>query len=69
MTARTRRAEVYRYRARWPLPEYLPQWGTLEAIATIDGSIPMRPTRRMVDATLLDPDGFMPYQLGPDDLR
>lgn len=67
-TQRSRQVSVYRYRSRWPVPEFLPAWGTLDAIAMIDGCIPMRPTRRRVDASLLDAEGFLPYGVSPDDI-
>lgn len=68
MKTRPRRIAIYRYRPRWPVPEYLPAWGTLEAIANIGGCIPMRPTERHVDASLLDDDGFLPYDLSSQEL-
>ena len=67
-TTRARRVPVYRYRSSWPIPEFLPAWGTLDAIATIDGCTPMRPTERLVDRSLLDPEGFLPYGISPDGL-
>lgn len=65
---KSRHVSVYRYRSRWPVPEFLPAWGTLEAIALIDGCIPMRPTRRRVDASLVDAEGFLPYGVSPNDV-
>lgn len=65
---KSRRVFVYRYRPRWQVPEFLPAWGTLEAIALIDGCIPMRPTRRRVDASQVDAEGFLPYGVSPNDL-
>lgn len=67
-TDKPRQVAVYRYHPRWPVPEYLPAWGTLDAIAMIDGCIPLLPTGRRVDASLLDSDGFLPYGVSPDDV-
>jgi hypothetical protein len=59
---------VYRYKQIGPQPDFLPQWGTREAIALLDGCIAIRPSERRVDASLVDADGFVPYGLSPDDL-
>ncbi len=62
------RVEVYRYKRCGPHPEFLPEWGTLEAIASLDRCIAIRPTRCVVDARRLDPDGFLPFGTAPDEV-
>lgn len=64
----SRRVAVYRYKPRWPIPDFLPEWGTEDAIASIDGCVLLLPTERQVDASELDPDGFLPYGVTPDDV-
>jgi hypothetical protein len=59
---------VYLYKRIGPQPEFLPQWGTPEAIAQLDGCIAITRSARRVRADLLDADGFVPYGLTPDDL-
>ena len=56
---KSRRIAVYRYKSRWPVSEFLPRWGTRDAIASLDGCIPLAKTRREVAPSLLDEDGFV----------
>jgi hypothetical protein len=66
-TRRPRTVTVYRYKRRWAAPEYLPEWGTRDAISAIE-YIPLRPSERQVNASYLDGDGFLPHGLTPDDV-
>lgn len=59
---------VYRYKARWHAPEYLPRWGTWEAIGQLDGCIPIGTSARQVPAAEVDDDGFLPFGVNPEDL-
>jgi hypothetical protein len=59
---------VYLYKRIGPQPEFLPQWGTLEAVAQLDGCIAITRSARRVDASLVDADGFLPYGITPDDV-
>jgi hypothetical protein len=58
---------VYLYKRIGPQPEFLPQWGTLEAIAQLDRCVAITRSARRVDASLVDADGFLPYDITPDD--
>jgi hypothetical protein len=58
----SRKVAVYRYKARWPLPGFLPARGTREAIATLDGCIPLGPTEREVAAAEVDAEGFLRFE-------
>lgn len=70
MSARhSRRIVVYRYKARWPMPEFLPKWGTWDAIRGLDGCIPIGSSARQVPASDINPDGFLPLDVTPDDLE
>ena len=69
MSRSARRVPVYRYKPRWPIPDFMPAWGTEDAIPSIDGCVAMMPTVRHVDASELDADGFLPYGVTPDDLE
>lgn len=62
-----RQVIVYRYKARWPVPEYLPKWGTWNAIAALDGCIPIGSSARHVPATVVDAEGFLTLDATPDD--
>jgi hypothetical protein len=64
---RSKTVTVYRYKRRWAAPEYLPEWGTRDAISAIE-CIPLRQTERSINAAYLDVDGFLPYGLTPDDV-
>jgi hypothetical protein len=66
-TRRSRTVPVYRYKRLWAAPEFLPEWGTRDAISAIE-CIPLRPTERTIDASYLDKDGFLPDGLTPDDV-
>lgn len=57
-----RKVAVYRYKARWPLAGFLPAWGTREAIASLDGCIPIGPSMREVAASEVDADGFVRFE-------
>lgn len=56
---------VYRYKSRWAQPDFLPAWGTREAIAKLDGCIPLAATARRVRASDLDDDGFVRLEAEP----
>ncbi|HUJ01969.1 MAG TPA: hypothetical protein VLY46_17135 [Usitatibacter sp.] len=58
----SRKVSVYRYKSRWPLPGFLPTWGTREAIASLDGCIPIGPSAREVCASEVDADGFLRWE-------
>lgn len=60
------RARVYRYKSVWSRPDFLPAWGTREAIAMLDGCVPIASTERDVPAADLDPDGFLRFGREPD---
>lgn len=63
---RTRKVTVYRYKSRWPQPDFLPSWGTREAIAMLDGCIPLAASARHVAFSALDGDGFVTLDAEPD---
>lgn len=64
-----RHAPVYRYKSTWQTPQFLPEWGTLDAIAILDGCIPIGRSARLVPISELDSDGFLPLGLTPDDFE
>jgi hypothetical protein len=59
---------IYLYRRKDPVAGTDAQWGTLDAIAKLDGCDPITRSARRVDPALLDPEGFLPYGLSPDDV-
>jgi hypothetical protein len=63
-----KQVQVYLFKRRRPLLEMEPEWGTLDAIAAIEGCVAVRRTVRRVRADRLDADGFIPYGMSPDDL-
>lgn len=65
-STRTRKVTVYRYKSRWPQPDFLPAWGTREAIAMLDGCIPLAASARNVAPSALDGDGFVTLDAEPD---
>jgi len=54
----SRKVAVYRYKARGPLPGFLPAWETRDAIACLDGCIPVGSSACEFAASEVDADGF-----------
>jgi hypothetical protein len=44
------------------------QWGTMEAIVSMEGCTPITRSARKVDAALLEKGGFLPPGVSPYDL-
>lgn len=64
-----KKGAVYLYRhIRRSSSEFL-EWGTLEAVSSIDAYAPVTRSTRKVDVSLLDEAGFLPYGLSPRDLE
>ncbi len=60
---------VYLYRAV-DSPGMAPtEWGTMDAILSIDRASPITRSAKKVDASLLDAAGFLPHGLSPYDLE
>lgn len=64
-----KRVFVYLYRSLGSHPGTAREWGTMEAILSIDGREPITRSAMKVDASLLDEAGFLPYGLSPYDLE
>jgi hypothetical protein len=59
---------VYRFRRGGAVTARENEWGTLAAILSIEGSVPITRSAMSVDASLLDDTGFLPAALSPYDL-
>lgn len=66
---RPRMVPVYRYKSLWSMPDYIPEWGTRDAIANLDGCVLIARSERLVRTSALDADGFLPLGVTPDDLQ
>lgn len=64
-----KRVFVYLYRSLGTAPGAPREWGTMEAILSVDGREPITRSAMKVDASLLDEAGFLPYGLSPYDLE
>jgi hypothetical protein len=59
---------VYRFRRGGATIAKSNEWGTLAAILSIEGTIPITRSAMKVDASLLDDTGFLPVEMSPYDL-
>lgn len=64
-----RKVFVHLYRCAIASPGVGREWGTLDAIHSIDAGVPLTRSAMKVDASLLDEAGFLPYGLSPYELE
>ncbi len=58
---------VYLWKVGNAAPGGVRRWGTLEAIASLGGCVPITRSARKVAFDRLDPNGFLPRGVSPDD--
>jgi hypothetical protein len=63
-----KRVAVFLYRkSERAAPE--PDWGTMTAILALEGCQPIGRSARMVDSAALEPSGFLPKGVTPDEVE